>query len=199
MTKLANFIFINFKSSMNSINFTANFIKYVPIKKREDDKYKPYVASLIKIDKSNNEDINALKEISKNWGESFAQIVNDDAIKNKQNDNIHIYALTTQKSKYKNLNHKKILGLLEYNDNFEDGGKIEILQTKPDDISTNNENPEFKRIGKMLTKSIIDFYRKQKIIVRSTDEANGFYENLGFKKIENPIYKNEYIINNKET
>lgn len=184
---------------MNSINFTANFIKYVPIKKREDDKYKPYVASLIKIDKSNNEDINALKEISKNWGESFAQIVNDDAIKNKQNDNIHIYALTTQKSKYKNLNHKKILGLLEYNDNFEDGGKIEILQTKPDDISTNNENPEFKRIGKMLTKSIIDFYRKQKIIVRSTDEANGFYENLGFKKIENPIYKNEYIINNKET
>ena len=51
---------------MNSINFTANFIKHVPIKKRENDEYKPYVASLIKIDKSNNNDMSALKEISKN-------------------------------------------------------------------------------------------------------------------------------------
>ena len=83
---------------------------------------------------------------------------------NKKNNNIHIYALTTQKNKYKNLNHKKILGLLEYNDNFENGGKIEILQTKPDDTYTKNKNPEYKQIGKMLTKSVIDFYKKQKII-----------------------------------
>lgn len=184
---------------MNSINFTANFIKHVPIKKRENDEYKPYVASLIKIDKSNNNDMSALKEISKNWGESFAQIINEDANRNKQNDNIHIYAITTQKSKYKNLNHKKILGLLEYNDNFENGGKIEILQTKPDDTYTKNKNPEYKQIGKMLTKSVIDFYKKQKIIVRSTDESNGFYENIGFRKNNNSIYKNEYIINNELT
>lgn len=69
---------------MNSINFTANFIKHVPIKKRENDEYKPYVASLIKIDKSNNNDMNALKEISKNWGESFAQIINEDVNINKK-------------------------------------------------------------------------------------------------------------------
>lgn len=184
---------------MNSINFTANFIKQVSIKKRENDEYKPYVASLIKIDKSNNNDMCALKEISKNWGESFAQIINEDVNINKKNNNIHIYALTTQKNKYKNLNHKKILGLLEYNDNFENGGKIEILQTKPDDTYTKNKNPEYKQIGKMLTKSVIDFYKKQKIIVRSTDESNGFYESIGFKKNNNSIYKNEYIINNELT
>lgn len=179
---------------MCSINFTANFIKQIQIKRLENDKYKPYNASFIEFDTSNKNDTNVLKEIANNWGESFAQIIYDDTL-NKKDKNFKIYALTTQKNNIKSINYKKILGLLEYNNNFENKGKIEILQTNPKNISENSNKSQYKEIGKMLTTSVTNLYKNKKIIVHSTDKATGFYENIGFKKHNNPIYKNEYIIN----
>ena len=53
-----------FLVSMCPINFKANYIKPVNIKKQGED----YSASLIQIDKTNPNDIKALQKLAYSWG-----------------------------------------------------------------------------------------------------------------------------------
>jgi len=184
---------------MNNISFRANLIHPVQVKKQTGSSYQPYSANFVEFDINDKKDMYALRETSQNWEDSFAEIIYDDAenenLKEQKDKNIHIYALTSQQSDFKNMKPSKILGLVEFNENYHGAGKIELLQTNPEDMAMQRNRPKFREVGRGIIKSLKNLYGEKPIIVRSSDDAMIFYEKNGFKKNNNPPYKNEYIFN----
>lgn len=183
------YIFIMNDYNKSDIYFGANFIHNVHIQKlNKIGEYKPFQVSLVEIDITNEEDINALSTIHKKWKKtSLITFINYLAItmrgdKSWQKDK-RIYALTTQKENFKSLIPNKILGVASLNINDTKKIHIEALQTKPRyivDQSQGKQNPKIKGIGSAIISSLKNMF--DEINLFSTDEALGFYAKNGFKE-----------------
>lgn len=191
----------------NSINFTAKFIQTSKVQKLSNRFYKNFDASFVEL---NRKDLNALEETTKEWDEIFSNAITNNA-KNKlrhYKTKFHVYALTTQKENFAELQPKKILGLVEYQEGL-GCDEINLLQVNPKyknyernfiDKLVNiikGERVEYKNSGKSILDSLKSIYKNRRIDVDSATAATGFYEKNGFKS----IYKNgtNYTWRNKKS
>ena len=172
-----------FNKNMNQINFTANYINSIKIKKLEGEKYKPFEVSLAELNLNNKKDIFSLKETSSNWGECFAEdiYINSCKPKNSEYKN-HVYALTTQKDNSEPLKPNNTLGLVEFHEKKDNTNKIEFLQVQPDYVACQFGRPLFKKIGSAIIKSLKNLYPDKPIKLHSVADAKTFYQKHQFVK-----------------
>ncbi len=173
---------------MDSINFTANHIKNVSIARKYYNKYQPCKVSLVEFDPTNKKDIDAMYKTTDKWDESFTAFTYDDmrTVNEKKEllPNLHVYALTTQKSGFDKINPSKILGVVEIVEKYTDGNKVEVLQTNPSHIKNfENKTPLFKHIGKRLVSFVKKKFNDKPLYLHPTKTAIPFYEKLGFKRV----------------
>ena len=174
----------------NSVNFNANFVndkvKIKKLVKGSLDSYEDCKAYLVKIDCYNRNDINVLCDISRFWQQGnlatniyYAAC----AVRNgsKYYKGHEVYALTTQKSDYNQLDCDKVLGLIHTS--YEPDGTIliEQLQANPDIIYA--IQPEYKGIGSGILASLKDFTNKI-CCHPSPASVTKFYEKNGFGKCD---------------
>ena len=173
---------------MDTISFNARHIKNVTIAKKICNEYKPMDVALVKMNVNNKKDIDAIYRTTDEWDGSFTAFTYDDmkkAVTNKLlKDNIHIYALTTQKNNYRNLNHEKILGVAEVLSYEGNSNKLEVLQTNPLYASNicHKNDLEYKHIGNTLLDHVKSEHNDKDIYVVSVESAVNFYKNAGFKE-----------------
>ncbi|MCR5266586.1 MAG: hypothetical protein K6E29_08365 [Cyanobacteria bacterium RUI128] len=171
---------------MDAINFTANHLRYVNIAKRSAEGYKPCRASLVEMKSSNPGDVNAIDSTAEQWEDSLTAFVSSDmkkAARKKPKDNFHVYAITTQKKDFDNINPEQILGVAHITENANGlGHKIEVLQTNPEymfDRSTTAKR-EYKNVGKGLISFIKENFNDKPLYLYPTKDAVKFYEKQGF-------------------
>lgn len=188
--------------NMDSINFTANHIKNVNIAKKYYNSYKPCKVALVEMDPMNRKDVEAIGKTVKNWDITFTEFAYEDMIQAREDkellSQLHVYALTKQKSNYDKMKSSDILGVLELKQRYEDGNKIEALQTKP--VFMNDKYykvPKLKSIGKKLVKYVTKEYKDEPLYVNPARVAIPFYEKLGFKKCMDNNKKNTWCITPK--
>ena len=184
---------------MDSINFTANFVKTARINRlNKNNKYSPYEASIVELDYHNKNDVSALSETVSNWDDSLTVFSVSD-MENAKNgkgivDPFKVYAMTTQKSNFEEMNPDKILGVIEVSDKTATTGrsKIEILQTNPEynyDVRYASKT-KYKDIGKRLVKQVQS--ECSSLYAYPVKSAVRFYETMGFKKAED-FQKTNYM------
>ncbi len=176
-------------NNLNPVNFGANFITNTTIQKYNAKKksYFPTDVSFVEIDPQNKNDLKALTDAAKYWGNNDSYALNIasaatgiaaefiNAVKNK------IYAVTRQTDNFDKLNDQKILCLahVELEDN--QPAELEYLQVNPDMIYTLKE-PQYKHIGTGFLNTLKKIYHEA-IVLNAAYSAATFYEKNGFKCI----------------
>jgi len=187
--KKAKYIFTGFRTDMtNSINFRAKFIKndYIKNFDKINNTYKPLKVAIVELDSKKQSDIFAISNICKNWKkakyiDSIIRIMKCIFSGFLDKDERKIYALTTQKKHYDQLQSDKILGITEIDLSKGEGVYLDYIQVNPDFLYTNtNPNRKYKNIGKCILDFIKDFYKKE-ITLCSDYRVIDFYEKNGFK------------------
>lgn len=172
----------------SNINFGAKFIKRETISRFDDTKkqgYLPVDVSLVELNPKNKQDIDATKKLITSWGrdDEFGYYILDDLMALKD-DNLspsldRIYAITLQSKDFKNLDHKKILGLGEITRRSYSQAEINYLQVEPKSTFLKGSK-NFINIGKTLVEYFMSKNFKE-LIVKSTYKAATFYERMGFE------------------
>lgn len=171
---------------MDAINFTANHLRYVNVARRSAEGYKPCRASLVEMECSNRRDIEAINATASIWEDSLTAFVSSDmqkAARKKPQDTFHVYAITTQKEDFENINPEKILGVVHITENVKGlGHKVEVLQTNPDYMydRTTTAKREYKNVGRGLISFIKEKFNDKPLYLYPTKDAVKFYEKQGF-------------------
>ena len=164
---------INFS---NSPAFKAQYLNNVNIMKYNDksNKYEPAVASFVEL---KDEDKATVAKLNQEWIKGvLIEDIYDDFV---ECENGHkVYAVTTQQSDLKNLDHKKILSIGEIDTFWGQKAFIEFLQANPDSF----ENPyfEYKKCGSAFLDGLKQLYKTITLKSVSLDEVINFYKNNGF-------------------
>lgn len=184
--------------AVNNISFRAKLINKSDLGKLIEgcypSCYERQSASFVEIDSSNTDDIKALSEVAKYWmyGKFTSNIYHAAcALRNGSNyyKNHKIYALTTQRSNYNNLNSDKILGLVHVSPNDDNYTFIEHFEVNPQYIYASEQ--EYKGIGTAMLDSLKQVYNKLSCCPLSSKYVINFYEKNGF--IKKPEKFNYYI------
>lgn len=150
---------------------------------------KPMEASFIKLNTNSFYDKKVLKTISDKWGGSFAEDIYIDATNVFEKDITKggIYAITTQKKGFTQVEPKKILGLIELSLDMGNNMYIEYLQAKPQIINSPSRN--ISNIGKALISGIFREFKGSLITVAPVNSKRvlHFYNKNGFKR--SPEYR----------
>lgn len=191
---IAKIIFRQFKVNMRisfepNVNFCALQKSYRPTVKELDSKLMSYSdtdVSFVELDIYNDGDLDALKCVSENWEQGlFVQNIYDDAnfCLDDVYDKTHFYAITTQKSNFKNLDYQKILALTEVTE--EENGKafIQFIQANPESIF--NPCSKYKCTGTALLDGLKDIYYRLEARPIKSDSVLNFYKKNNFVKSEN--------------
>lgn len=173
---------------MNTINFTANFVKRAPVLKKDDKgDYSPAKVTIVELDIEDENDILALYKTSVEWNELgalYASEVFHEAVKGYEYGDIekeHYFAVTEQTKDFHKLDSDKILGLMLFSESRYNEDEINWLQIKPNTNSVNSHNREYKHIGKSLVDLLKERYWHKSIYVKSSSAAVDFYTSQGFQ------------------
>jgi predicted GNAT family N-acyltransferase len=182
---------------MQSITFTANYVKPVNIKRFNGKKYVKDEVNLVEIQ---SEDIMPMRNITRNWKNAeyatgiyryFLMPTTDS----------RIYAITEQKQNFQNLQAQQILGVMLDIDHSKEEQRqiVGYLQVKPSEISSSygkstnriirkltnifskHKNAAHKNIGKAFVEALKSLHPQDEISLVSDPKAVGFYKELGFK------------------
>ena len=145
-------------------------------------KYVTEYASLVKIEPKNARDIDALENAIFYWeDEKFASNIFHAACAMRNDSKYYInhdvYALTSQKHIFEDLDDTKILGLIHLSP-IANGTFIEHIQTKPELIYGNA--PEYKGVGTAILNSIKRLTSKISCFPAKEKSAKDFYKKNGF-------------------
>lgn len=167
--------------------FKAKFISIGSVGKAVKDGhgYSNRQVSFVKIDPFNSDDIKALEYAAKCWeNDKFALNIYHAAcaIKNKSKYYMDhdIYALTSQKSDFENLDGDKILGLVHTSPYIDKTTLIEHLQIKPAFVY--DSIPEYKGVGTGILNSLKLLADKISSFSASEQSVKNFYTKNGFVK-----------------
>jgi len=174
---------------MTPISFKSNFISPVNIqKKSKDDNYVGSSASLVEIDVTNDDDVFAVDDLPKLWGNK--NFVSEISKNIKQiytyadyDTPIKAYAVTLQSSHFEKLKPNKILGIVQLDTRAEDINELDYLQVNPKYAKTyckSSDTRSYKGIGSSLLDSIKNIYPSKKIHLTSAPSAVEFYKNNAF-------------------
>ncbi|MCR5266050.1 MAG: hypothetical protein K6E29_05590 [Cyanobacteria bacterium RUI128] len=173
---------------MNTINFTANFVKRAPVLKKDDKGgYSPARVNIVELDKDDANDIESLYATSIEWNEQGARYASDvfhEAVKGYEYDDIekeHYYAVTEQTKDFHKLDPKKILGLMLFSESRFNENEINWFQVRPDTNIVNSHDREYKHVGKSLIDLLKERYWDKPIYVKSSQAAVDFYASQGFQ------------------
>ncbi|MBR2386516.1 hypothetical protein IKA92_04385 [bacterium] len=164
------------------LSFGASYIKSVDVIKKQGKTFSPEKASFVELDVKDPKDAKALDGIISDWGdESYMQFAWD-IVEGKPSDDLvkhHIYAVTSQKDSFENLDKNKILGAVV----FDEGKKvneIEALQVQPDNLGTSANNG-YKKVGTSIVGTLQGMFATKPMEVTSAHDAIGFYQKCGFE------------------
>ena len=181
-------------SVVTSINFNAQFINQVTIKRYNPDKnnYNSIPVSFVQIEAENNNDIQAVKKTTKDWQNGMFSdkicIAAERIAEEKTNNSpVRIYALTSQMKDFDNLRPDNILGLVE-TENNKNALEINHLQVNPEFLPS-IEPPKYRHVGSGILDSLKNLYNKV-IELTSVYTATNFYEKNGFEIFD--IHKFRY-------
>lgn len=136
----------------SNINFNAQYIDKVNVKKRSFLRYKPCEVSLVEFDRKNEDDAKALHKIVDECG-THAPIYTLFWTHGASNE--HIVGITTQNDNFEKPDPEKILGVMQYY-NFIECDYIDKLQVRPK--YQNNTifklNKNYKNIGKTFIEKL---------------------------------------------
>ena len=181
---------------MNNINFKAKYIKPIDIEKWEDNQYKPFTASFIEFEPSNNNDKLTLKKTCELWGkDSLMSYMNDDFTQDDfQTSNKHIYSITSQNNNYDCINPDKVLGAVEFiEDKKNNINNIIFLEVEPDNQALQMGKQNYKKIGTSILNCLKSLYHNKPIKLNSSYSAIKFYEKNNFHKDSSSKNKFDYI------
>ena len=164
------------------LSFGASYIKSVDVLKKQGAVCTPEKASFVELDINDAKDAKALDGIILDWGdESYMQFARDivEAEPTPGYLKHHIYAVTTQKDSFDELNKDKILGVVVF-DEGKKANEIEALQVQPDNLGTSRNNG-YKKVGTSIVGTLQGMYSTKPMKVTSAHDAVGFYQKCGFK------------------
>ncbi|MBQ7764686.1 GNAT family N-acetyltransferase [bacterium] len=181
-----------------NVSFKASLVGYATVIKRNNNTNKEsgYISSFVELDKANNDDYEALRQIALGWnkGYSYAKDVFDNFSYEKfgkkiSNDaNYRYFALTKHSSPFNKLNADSILGVATLREEADKTFTLEHLQVAPMQEYT-SPNRKFKHIGQAILKTILDKFINTSIKLYAVDsDAEAFYKKLGFKNNKKSIY-----------
>ena len=193
---LAKFLFTCFILNMeinNNVSFGAKFINKINVGKLENKAYKQVKAAFVEIDPFNESDMFALEDIVKSWqNDRFAEDIKETAkliFKNNTQNDIKIFALTSQQDTFEKLNPDNILGLVETEGVIPFNCHINRFQVKPDYVY--KLNLEYRGIGTSILNSLKKMFNKITLISEKDKSVRNFYERNEFA--EHPNGSNFYI------
>ncbi len=174
---------------MNNINFTGTYVAPATIYKNKE----PIKAAIVRIDKS---DLDSLAKVVDRWDTDLSdKIVNNLYYKDLPSYK-KIFAISTQRGGYQNLDDTKVQGLFQVVD---DKSKytLQYLEVNPEhQHSARQSNPnKLSDIGKACINFIKSTFAKEKETdLYALEEAKPFYEKIGCKKDLNYSRGDRYII-----
>ncbi len=170
---------------MSSINFKAQYINPVTLKKKnEEGQYCDVQGAFVKIDPKDKKDMRALEYVIKDWGGSaLAKNIYNTASNRsslyKSNKKHKFYAVTEQKQSWQDLDSHKVLGLAYFLETSKGNGALEYIVVKPNNAYA-SEDREYKNVGKSMLDSIKKTSSLQAIELYSLPEAENFYKKNDF-------------------
>ena len=170
------------------ISFKAKYINSQYIDSIHRKSKKPdYKVSFVELNPLSSQDVNTVQDVATSWenNSSLATPLCDtflDCNLIQCNDDRHFFALTIQRENFKNLLPQEVLGLAQISLKKDNKISLDFLQVDPDNIYSAPER-NFKGIGKILVKAILDCYSTKDVTLSSTFSAYDFYKKLGFKQI----------------
>ena len=151
-----------------SVSFKARRIATTNIKAKLQDKWKEIPVNLVRLHpKTNKGDRLALDSVTRLWNNKnlSGSIQEQAAICNDP-----VFALTTQKDNFKNINPKKILGMMttnEFKKSPEDTVEIFRIGVNPEYAYAQNRNQrDIKHVGAAMVRKLVDLLNKKTNVQR---------------------------------
>lgn len=176
---------------MNNINFTGTYIAPATIYKNKE----PIKAAIVKVDKN---DLKSLARVVDRWDTDLSDKIVNNLYYKEIPTGVKIYALSSQRGGYQNLEDSKVHALFEMVD-----GKskytLQYLEVDPQHQYGKNISKPNKNKLSSVGKACIDFIKSTFAKEKETDlfaleEAKPFYEKIGCKKDLNYSRGDRYII-----
>lgn len=166
------------------ISFKAQYIKATPIKNlKRDLSYSVKEASFVVLEPQNQADICAMRSINLSWDSGFLRSIYNNL--SRYNDKFKIFALTTQKQNFEELNANKILGVALVERKPDGVLYLDYLQTNPKYIREKVLFPKYKNIGTAMLNCIKQMPNIKCIKAVSVPTAFDFYLKNDFKPEHN--------------
>ena len=173
------------KIIISNLNFNASYLKDVKVKKYDpiSKEYYDSDVSFVKFDPENPKDRQALKDLAENWDDSvFAGDINKDYDTFKDNDRFVLYAVTSQRKNFDNLDYQKVLALGE---SFIENGNdnllfVKYLQVNPKIID--DPFAEYKKVGTAFLDGAKAYYNRIELYSLPSRVVREFYERNDFKR-----------------
>ena len=187
-------------SGQYGINFGANFISKVNIKKLEEEKHKynDVPASFVEMNSTDKNDYNSVFDATYYWqhdlyGMNIAYNMTLIAANKEKYPHDRVYAITTQNDNFSKIEPDNIKALAHV---FEEGNKVKVLylQVDPSLIYTIGE-PDYNHVGQGMIDCLKNKYSDRCIELTSSSSAIRFYEKQGFEHYNN---ERKHMVWNKE-
>ena len=160
------------------VTFGATHIKPTNILKKNGDKYVSHKVSVVELNRNDKNDLITLGTLESDWG--CDSLVNFILAVVENNSRNHIYALTSQEDSFENLDDKKVLGVMLFEEQ-EAENELKAIQTHPRYKTKKCHRPNYKNIGTAMIDFLKEKYSDKPLVLYSDSSALGFYEKLGFK------------------
>lgn len=182
---------------MNPISFCAQYRTDAIVQYKNT----PLNASIVVLDKEDENDIEALLDLSELWDKQkenyVAQLLSEfvkDIDEKPDVKSEHCIALTTQKKDFDKLDPKKILGVSLFSEEDIEN-EINWFQVEPQNTySFKPVSREYANAGYSLLDYLTNNFKGKTIYVNSANSAIGFYKKYGFKQYDknfpNSLYYN---------
>ena len=171
------------------ISFQAKYISTIKVEKKDEStqEYLPEKVSFIKFDKNNRRDMDALADLYGEWKTATfidRLIITGRRIQSRfpYYGKTSLYALTTQKKDFDNLNGSEILGLAKVNKTGIRRAYLDIIQVKPD-------NEDYDKVGTGILNALKEM--NDKITLNSVEGVEKFYVINDFEKTD--LSTREYV------
>lgn len=179
------------KIKVSSINFGAKFVSSEKVLKRKasEKTYETNVVSFVEIDPNNSNDIKSIYNATRGWfydsyGCCILMTLRDIAENFVDQKKYKIFALTSQKNNYEELNPDKILGLSQMILTEGETPYLNYLQVNPDYIEQYDflKNREYKGIGNGMLNALKKVY--DSISLRAASSGlDSFYKKNSFSLV----------------
>lgn len=172
-----------------NVSFKASIVNYATIIKKDKTTQKEsnYIGSFVELDKNNEDDYNALREVAFKWerGFSYAMDILDNFVyerngRNAINDGQYRYfALTTHNKPFEKLDSDSILGVASLIERKNTSSTLQHLQVHPEHYYESS-NRGFRHIGKAITESIQNLINNDIQLYSIDEAATAFYKKMNF-------------------